>query len=175
MFLGMSGFYRKFCVNYSSIVEPLTNLLKKGRKFVWTESCKQAFDKLKAILANDPVLVAPDFQKSFKLATDASDVGVGAVLLQQDDEGVDRPVSYFSKKLNKHQRVYSTIEKETLSLVLALQHFEVYLASSSDEITVYTDHNPLVFLDKFKMKSQRLFRWSLLLQPYALKIVQIAG
>ena len=89
--------------------------------------------------------------------------------------GVDKPVSYFSKKLNKHQKVYSTIEKETLGLVLALQHFEVYLTSASDDITVFTDHNPLVFLDKFKTKSQRLFRWSLLLQPYSLKIVHLAG
>jgi len=121
------------------------------------------------------VLLAPEFHRPFKLAIDASDVGVGAVLLQEDSAGVDRPVSYFSKKLNRHQRVYSTIEKETLSLVLALQHFEVYLSSCPGDIIVHTDHNPLVFLEKFKTKSQRLFRWSLLLQPYPLKIVHIAG
>ena len=72
------------------------------------------------------MLVAPDFGKHFKLAIDVSDVGVRVVLLQEDSNGVHRPVSYFSKKLNKHQKVYSTIEKETLALVLALQHFDVY-------------------------------------------------
>jgi hypothetical protein len=174
-FLGMSGFYRKFCSNFSTLVVPLTNLLKKNVKFVWSEACQQAFDKLKALLASEPVLMAPNFHKPFKLAIDASDVGVGAVLLQEDSTGVDKPVSYFSKKLNKHQKAYSTIEKETLSLVLALQHFEVYLTSASGDIIVFTDHNPLVFLDKFKTKSQRLFRWSLLLQPFSLKIVHLAG
>ena len=171
----MSGFYRKFCANFSTLVVPLTNLLKKNVKFVWSEACQQAFDKLKALLASEPVLMAPNFHKPFKLAIDASDVGVGAVLLQEDSTGVDKPVSYFSKKLNKHQKAYSTIEKETLSLVLALQHFEVYLTSASGDIIVFTDHNPLVFLDKFKTKSQRLFRWSLLLQPFSLKIVHLAG
>ena len=174
-FLGMSGFYRKFCQNYSTVVAPLTNLLRKDVKFVWTQKCQEAFDKLKAVLISEPVLVAPDFQKQFKIAVDASDIGCGAVLLQEDQSGIDRPVSYFSRKLNKHQRVYSTIEKELLSLVLALQHFEVYVTSGSGKIIIYTDHNPLVFLDKFKTKSQRLFRWSLLIQPYSLEVTHIAG
>ena len=78
-----------------------------------------AFDKLKAILRSEPVLLAPNFNKEFKLAVDASDVGAGGVLLQEDDGGVDHPVCYFSKKFNKHQR-NSTVEKECLSLILAL-------------------------------------------------------
>ena len=64
----------------------------------------------------------------FKLVVDARDIGAGGVLLQEDDNGVDHPVS---KKLNKHQRNYSTSEKEHLSLILALQYFEAYLTSSS--------------------------------------------
>ena len=63
------------------------------------------------------------------LAVDASDIGAGSVFLQEDDNGVDHPVCSYSKKFNKHQRNCSTIEKECLSLILALQHFEVYLAS----------------------------------------------
>ena len=174
-FLGMSGFYRKFVANYSDLVNPLTNLLKKNVKFVWSPECQTAFESLKAVLSNSPVLTAPDFNRPFKLAIDASDVGVGAVLLQEDDSGVDKPVCYFSKKLNKHQKCYSTIEKETLSLVLAMLHFEVYVTNGTGEIIVYTDHNPLVFLEKFKTKSQRLFRWSLMLQPYSLKMVHVKG
>ena len=84
------------------------------------------------------------------MAVDASDVGAGSVLLQEDDNGVDHPVCYFSKKFNKHQRNYSTIEKECLSLILALQHFEVYLASSHAPIVVFSDHNPLTFIHKMK-------------------------
>ena len=141
-FLGMSGFiYRQFCANYSTLVAPLTNLLKKNTTYVWSEMCQNAFDKLKAVLTNGPVLMAPDFRRAFKVAVDASDVGVGAVLLQADSSGVDRPTGYFSKKLNGHQKVYSTIEKETLALVLAVQHFEIYLASCPGDIIVYSDHN----------------------------------
>ena len=174
-FLGMAGYYRKFCNNFSVIAEPLTNLLSKRMTFKWTSDCQNAFDKLKAILRSEPVLLAPNFNKEFKLAVDASDVGAGGVLLQEDDNGVDHPVCYFSKKFNKHQKNYSTVEKECLSLILALQYFEVYLTSSSSPIVVFSDHNPLTFIHKMKNKNQRLLRWSLLLQEYNLDIRHIKG
>ena len=82
--------------------------------------------------------------------------------------------NYFSKKLNKHQKNYSTIEKETLSLMLAISHFEVYVTGPFP-VTVFTDHNPLTYLNKFKNKSQRLMRWSLLLQGYNLEFEHIPG
>ena len=174
-FLGMAGYYRKFCKNFSGIVEPLTNLLKKSTKFKWNDKCQDAFDRLKAILKSTPVLLAPDFDKCFKLAVDASDVGIGAVLLQEDNNGIDHPVCYFSKKFNKHQKNYSTIEKECLALILAIQQFEVYLTSSISPIVVFSDHNPLSFLHKLKNKNQRLLRWSLLLQEFNLDIRHIKG
>ena len=105
----------------------MSNLLSKRTKFIWTNYCQKAFDILKAILKNEPVLLAPHFAKEFKLAVDDSDTGAGSVLIQDDGKGVDHPVSYFSKKFNKHQKNYPTTEKECLSLILALQHFEVYL------------------------------------------------
>ncbi|KAJ8023316.1 hypothetical protein HOLleu_35702 [Holothuria leucospilota] len=124
---------------------------------------------------SSPVLIAPDFEKQFKLAVDASDNGIGAVLLQADEHGVDHPVCYYSKKFDKHQKNYSTIEKETLALILGLQHFDVYLGTTSFPITVYTDHNPLTFLSKMKNKNQRLMRWSLFLQSYNVDIKHIKG
>ena len=111
-----------------------------------------------AILRNEPVLMAPNFPKEFKLAVDASDTGAGSVLMQEDSNGVDQPVSYFSKKLNKHQKNYSTVEKECLSLILPLQYFEVYLSSSSSPTVVFSDHNSLTFIHKMKNKKQRLLR-----------------
>jgi hypothetical protein len=150
-------------------------LLSKRNKFLWTEKCQEAFDRLKAILKSAPVLTAPNFNQSFKLSVDASDVGVGAVLIQEDSNGIDHPVCYFSKKLNKHQRNYSTIEKECLALILALQHFEVYISSAPSPVVVYSDHNPLTFIDKMKNKNQRLLRWSLFLQEYNLNIRHIKG
>ena len=165
----------KYYNNFSVIAEPLTNLLGKRVKYVWTDDCQKSFDKLKAILKSAPVLLAPSFDKEFKLAVDASDVGAGSVLLQEDDGDVDHPVCYFSKKFNKHQRNYSTIEKECLSLILALQHFEVYLASSVTPIVIFSDHNPLTFIHKMKNKNQRLLRWSLMLQEHNLDIRHIKG
>ena len=174
-FLGMAGYYRRFCPNFATVAEPLTQLLGKREKFIWSERCDKAFEELKAMLQSAPVLAAPDFESSFKLAVDASDVAAGAVLLQEDDEGVEHPVCYFSKKFNKSQRNYSTIEKECLALMLALQHFEVYISSSSLPIVVYSDHNPLVFIHKMKDKNQRLLRWSIMLQEYVLEIRHIRG
>ena len=174
-FLGMAGYYRKFCPNFSTIAEPLTRLLGKRVKFVWSPACENAFQKLKAILRSSPVLAAPDFTLPFKLAVDASDVAAGAVLLQEEKDGVDHPVCYYSKKFNKSQQNYSTIEKECLALVLALQHFEVYLSSSSMLIHVFSDHNPLVFINRVKNKNHRLLRWSLMLQEYNLDIKHIKG
>ena len=75
-------------------------------------------------------------------------------LVQDDNNGVEHPVCYFSRKFNKHQKNYSTIEKECLALILAIQHFEVYLTSAVTPIVVFSDHNPLSFLHKLKHKNQ---------------------
>ena len=174
-FLGMAGYYRNFCLNFSDIAAPLTNLLSKKVKFVWTDDCQLAFDKVKLLLQKSPVLKSPDYEKPFKLIIDSSDVGTGSVLVQEASDGLDHPVSYFSKKFLKYQKNYSVVEKETLGLVLALEHFDVYLGSTPFKIKVYTDHNPLTFLKTMKNKNQRLVRWSLALQEYKLEIQHIPG
>nr|XP_033942276.1 uncharacterized protein LOC117449038 isoform X2 [Pseudochaenichthys georgianus] len=174
-FLGMAGYYRCFCRNFSSVAAPLTTLTSPSKSFVWSGECQQSFESLKGILCCTPVLSAPDFSKPFKLEVDASGVGTGAVLLQEDAQAIDHPVSYFSRKFNKHQLKYSTIEKEALALLFALQHFEVYLGSSVKPIKVYTDHNPLVFLSRMNNHNQRLMRWSLIVQNYNLDISHKKG
>ena len=174
-FLGMVGYYRKFCPNFSDVASPLTDLLKKNAKFTWSEQCESAFHKVKSILMSSPVLTAPDFQKQFKLTVDASDIGCGGVVMQEGNDHIDHPVCYFSRKFNKHQRNYSTIEKECLALLLALQHFDVYLGITVHPVLVYTDHNPLTFINKMKNNNQRLLRWSLTLQEYNLDIKHIKG
>lgn len=169
-FLGMVGYYRSFCRNFSSVVSPLTTLLSPSKSFMWNAECQYAFESVKALLCNSPVLQAPNYERSFQLEVDASNVGAGAVLLQEDEQGITHPVSYFSRKFNKNQLNYSTVEKETLALILALQHFEVYLGSSILPVVVYSDHSPLVFLSKMYNHNQRLTRWSLLLQSYNIEI-----
>ena len=173
-FLGASGFYRRFCRNFSSVCLPLTNLLQKGRKFQWSSECQQAFEDIKAMLSFEPVLKSPNFTKPFVLYTDASGVGVGGVLMQKDSRDIERPVAYFSRKLNKHQLHYSPIEKECLAIVLCIAHFCIYL-NNGHTTKVFTDHNPLAFLSKMKEKNQKLLRWSLFLQEYDIDIVHIRG
>lgn len=173
-FLGLVGYYRSFCKNFSTIVFPLTELLKARAKFIWSSDCQQAFENVKTLLCSHPVLSAPCFDRPFMVQADASQVGAGAVLLQQDDQGVTKPVCFFSKKFNKHQSNYSVIEKEALALIWALQHFEVYLSGSAP-LVVYTDHNPLTFLLSLRCPNQRLVRWSLFLQAYDLDIRHIKG
>lgn len=169
-FLGMTGYYRGFCKNFSDVVLPLTNMLRASQNFEWTAKCQTAFDSVKTLLCSAPVLAAPRYECSFKMDVDASANGAGAVLLQDDENGVEHPVGYFSKKFLKHQLNYSTIEKEALALLMALQHFEVYIGSSSLPVIVFTDHNPLVFLSRMKNSNQRIMRWSLFVQDFYLEI-----
>ncbi len=160
-FLGMVGFYRCFCRNFSTVVAPLTNLLRGGIDFCWTLGCQQAFERVKMLLTEGPVLKAPKFDQAFQLQVDASNVGTGAVLLQTSEDGINHPVGFFSRKFNTYQLNYSVIEKEALALIWALQHFEVYVGSSEGPLVVFTDHNPLVFLHSLQNPNQRLMRWCL--------------
>ena len=156
-------------------MKPLTNLLHKHREFQWSSENETAFLKIKGILTHHPVLTVPDFTKPFKLAVDASDIRAGAVLLQDDDRGIEYSVCYFSKKFTNAQKRYCTTKKELLSLILALQYFDIYVAAAGGPIAVFTDHNPLTFLHKLKNKNQRLMQWSLLLQQYCLNIQHTRG
>ena len=174
-FLGMVGYYRAFCKNFSAVAAPLTDLLSTKQAFQWTEEGQRAFAAVKALLTTAPVLAAPKFSLPFALVVDASDLGAGAVLLQESKDGLEHPVCFFSRKFNVHQRAYSTIEKEALALVMALEHFEVYVGGAAQPVAVYTDHNPLTFLDRMCNHNQRLMRWSLILQSFNITIRHIRG
>uniref|UniRef100_A0A674PAM1 Gypsy retrotransposon integrase-like protein 1 n=1 Tax=Takifugu rubripes TaxID=31033 RepID=A0A674PAM1_TAKRU len=173
-FLGMVGYYRNFCVNFSTVVSPLTDLLKGNSKFHWSECCQRAFDNAKLLLSSAPVLAAPRLGEPFQLQVDASQVGAGAVLMQKDEQTIERPVCFFSRKFNKHQINYSVIEKEAIALIWALKHFEVYVGGGAP-VVVYSDHNPLTFLSSLQNANQRLMRWALFLQPYNIEIKHIRG
>lgn len=172
-FLGMVGYYRSFCKNFSSVVAPLTDLLKDKVKFVWSEKAHCAFENVKHLLCCSPVLAAPQFDQPFVLQVDASYVGSGAVLLQADKKGAERPVGFYSRKYS-YQLNYSVIQKEALALVWGLQHFDVYVGSGAC-LVVYTDHNPLTFLRSLQNPNQRLMWWALFLQPYSLDIRHVRG
>ncbi len=173
-FLGLSGYYRKFIPNYAAIAAPLTDKTKnkEPNKVDWGTSQQLAFDKLKKCLASEPILKLPNFEKTFTLRTDASDLGIGAVLLQEQDDTLF-PVAYASRKLLNRERAYSSIEKECLALVWGVQKYQTYLYEKP--FVVETDHQPLIFMQKAKVANARIMRWALALQPYRLRIVAIKG
>jgi hypothetical protein len=139
-FLGLSGYYRKFIRHYGSISKPLTELLKKNIPFIWSPPAQQAFLTLKEALINAPVLALPDFSKPFSLETDASDVGIGAVLQQ-----TGHPIAYLSKALGTKAKGFSTYEKECLAIILAVDKWKSYLQHRPFDI--YTDHRSLIHLE----------------------------
>ncbi len=173
-FLGLIGFYRKYIPNFSSIASPLTELTKKGQptKVSWGVEQEGAFRNLSQILTQSPVLRLPDCERQFILRTDASDSGLGAVILQEYD-GEKFPVAYASKKLLVRERAYSVIERECLAIVWAVQKFQTYLYGQ--EFILETDHQPLIYLNRAKVANSRIMRWALSLQPYRFRIVAIKG
>lgn len=172
-FLGMCGWYRRFIANYSTLSSPLTDLLKKSSKLNWSDAAENAFNSLKAALVSAPVLKNPDFSKRFYVQCDASLVGVGGVLYQKDDGENDKPIAFFSQKLNGAQKNYMITELECLAVVLSIKKFRPYI--EKQPFTVITDHASLQWLMSQKDLSGRLARWSLKLQSYDFQIEHCSG
>ncbi|RVW98199.1 Retrovirus-related Pol polyprotein from transposon 17.6 [Vitis vinifera] len=166
-FLGHAGFYRRFIQYFSKLSRPLYELLAKDAKFVWDERCQKSFDQLKQFLTTAPIVRAPNWQLPFEVMCDASDFAIGAVLGQRED-GKPYVIYYASKTLNEAQRNYTTIEKELLAVVFALDKLRAYLVGSF--IIVFTDHSALKYLLTKQDAKARLIRWILLLQEFDLQI-----
>ena len=149
-FLGLCGYYRKFIPNFSTIAHPLTELIRKNssNKVIWNTDCEQAFNQLKEELTKSPVLTIPDWTKEFKIQTDASATGLGFILMQKNNEGIDHPVAYGSRKLLPREINYSTIEREALAIVTGIKHFRTYVEGT--KFIMETDHDPLTHLATLK-------------------------
>ena len=168
--LGLAGFYQRFMKNYSKITVPITDLLKKSKKsFIWTEEAEEAFMELKSVLTSAPVLANPEFSKTFTIESDASDTAVGAALVQEID-GETRVIAYFSKKLSRTQRSYSSVEKECLGVLLAIENFRHYVEGS--KFRVITDARSLLWLFTIGVESgnSKLLRWALKIQSYDIQL-----
>jgi hypothetical protein len=171
-FLGLAGYYRRFIPNFAEIAVPLTDLTKKGQPNAvkWGQPQEHAFKTLRDLLTRAPILRLPDFSRQFILEADASDVGVGAALMQEYDDG-RFPVAYASKKLLQRERNYSVIERECLAIVFGVKKFQKYLYGK--EFVLHTDHRPLSFIQKCKIESGRIMIWSLFLQNYRFRVEAI--
>ena len=172
-FLGIANYYRKFIPGYTEIAHPPFKLLEKDSEFAWDDTVHTpAMDKLKEHLTSEPLSIYPDFDKPFWLYTDASNYGVGAVLSQKID-GEERPIAYYSKSPNKHEKNYATTAKERLAVVRALVYFRPYIASS--KIYVVTDHTALEWLLTTKHVRSKFARWIFMIQEYDYEILSRPG
>jgi len=167
-FLGVIGYYRRYIPNMAQVCAPLTDLLKKGRVFAWDDLAEEAFVQVKSLLASKPILTPPDFGKPFIIFVDASLQAVGGILGQVNSEGLFKPICYMSKRLNKHQVRYSTVEKELYGLLLSVRYFGVYFCHS--KAVIYSDHNPLVALSRMRDSNRKILRWILEIQEYNIEV-----
>jgi hypothetical protein len=158
-FIGMASYYRRFINRFADIAEPLHSLTQKNVSYTWTSACQEAFESLKDRLSSAPILVYPCFQDEFVVETDASDIGLGAILCQDG-----HVIEYGSRALTKAEKNYSATEKECLGVVWALEKFGMYLEGR--HFTVITDHKPLTYLRQLKEPKGKLARWRISLDSY---------
>jgi hypothetical protein len=174
-FNGFCNFYRRFIRDYSKIVTPLINLTKKNAPFNWTRSCEDAFQLLKNTVASAPTLRPFDWTKQVVVETDASDFVSAGVLSQYDDEGVLRPVAFFSKKHTSVECNYEIYDKELLAIIRCFEEWRPELEGSENPILVLSDHRNLEYFMSTKMLNRRQARWSEFLSRFNFKITYRPG
>ena len=172
-FLGMTGFYRQCMSNYAAVAEPLETLKRKHAHFQWGTPQQNAFEQLKGLLTSSSVMAAPKINHPYKLYTDACEYAVGAILVQEDEKGVERVIQYISHSLSTTQRKWATIEKEAFAVVYAINKLRPYLYGA--KFTVFTDHKPLTSLFTKDMQNTKIQRWGVLLAEYGAQIKYRAG
>jgi hypothetical protein len=180
-FVKAAEYYRKFIRGFSQIALPLYTYApvtkQKGKRplqqrITFSEQDRQSFNELKRILTTELILRIPNEKLPFKLQTDASDDGIGAVLLQTCPNG-DLPVAYYSRKFSQTQRNWSTTEKECFAILASIEKWHKYL--DGHEFILETDHKPLVQLNIQAQTNAKCERWRLKLQQYRFKVKHIKG
>ena len=162
-FLGLAGYYRRYIRGFTAIAAPLHALTRKDAVFHWSEDCQAAFDQLKTLLTTSPITAFPDFSQAFRLYTDASTAGLGAILAQVRD-GKEHIICCASRALNQAEKSYSATKLECLVIVWAVAKFRPYLMAMPFE--VFTDHYALQWFKTMRTGSALLHRWSAALEEY---------
>ncbi|GAU45812.1 hypothetical protein TSUD_115000 [Trifolium subterraneum] len=150
-FLGLTGYYRRFIKSYAKIAAPLTDLLRKDA-FCWNDTTQKAFEELQRAVTSAPVLALPNFQNTFILETDASGLGVGAVLQQNG-----HPIAFFSKKLAPRNKIKSAYFREMLAIAKVISKFRHYLLGS--KFIIRTDQKILRSLMDQSLQTPEQQEW----------------
>ena len=169
-FLGLASYYRRFVKGFSKIAAPMTDLLKGKNNIInWTPECESSFQTLKSLLTQTPVLTIMDPLKgNIILCTDASDLAIGAVLMQDK-----KIIAYESRKLNSAELNYPVHEKELLAVIHSLKIWRHYLLGL--KFKIQTDHESLRYLSTQPHLSRRQCRWMELLQEFDFEIEYVKG
>ncbi|XP_048482923.1 uncharacterized protein K02A2.6-like isoform X1 [Plutella xylostella] len=172
-FLGLVNFYAKFVRNMSAKLVPLYELLKKGKQWVWSAECENAFNEIKMLLSGAEVLAHYDPHKQLIVTCDASARGVGGVLSQPGPDGRERPVAYASRTLTDAEKNYSQIHREALAIIFCMGKFHQYIYGR--RFVLRTDHKPLVSIFGPNtgipaMAASRMQRWAIILSAYSYDI-----
>lgn len=173
-FMGLVNFVGRFIPDLATVSEPIRRLMHKKTVFHWEKPQQDAFNKIKALMGNADTLAHYEVDAKTKLIADASPYGLGAVLIQEQ-QGVERVISYGHRALSDIERRYSQTEREALALVWASEHFMLYLLGS--EFELITDHKPLEFIfnNPSSKPVPRIERWSLRLQSFKYRVVYQKG
>jgi transposase InsO family protein len=176
-FLGLINYYRKYFKDFSTLTYPINKLLKKNNKvFAWSEEASVAFENLKKKMIEPPILAYPDFNKTFIITCDASNVAVGSVLSQLGDDGLDHPIGFASRSLNKSEKNYSTYDREFLALLWSItKQWRAFVYGR--KFILITDHMPLISIltSRLDNGTSRVVRWKTKLLEFDFKIVYRKG
>ena len=171
-FLGTAGYYRQYLPDFATVAKPLHHLTSKGVNWEWTAEAQAAFDELRQRLIGAPVLGYPDPGLQYILDTDASDVGVGAVL-SQIQEGQERVIAFYSKTLSPAERNYCVTRRELVAVIKAIKHFRPYLYGQ--KFRLRTDHASLMWLCRRQEPSHQIARWLELLSEFTYTVEHRKG
>lgn len=172
-FLGKINFYHEYIPNSSILLDPLHRLLRKNAQFIWSEECEKTFSDIKNILCSQPVLEIFDKDLPITIYTDASLNGIGAILKQVQKNGKEKPVAYFSKKLNDTQKRKKAIYLECLAIREAIKYWQYWLIGR--KFTVFSDHKPLENLNIKARTDDELGELTFYLSQYDFDIKYIPG
>ena len=173
-FLGFANFYQNFIKNYSKIVAPLTRLTYKDN-LDWNFGAKKAFRLLKSAFTIAPILVHPDFSKSFFMETDISDFALGTVLSQLGDGEKLHPIAFHSRKFSATEINYKIHDKELLAIVDSFQEWCHLLKGATHQVTIYIDHKNLEYFMSTHVLNRRQARWNMSLSKFDFGIVDRLG